>query len=153
MRLARVRDVTALVLIAGHLLAFALIFTRMHRYLAEASDKLELVLILSPLTGLFALAGVRHFLADDGSPQRSQARVTAGFALTAIGIPLFFTGFINYTLFVYPFGVAEDPKSLRLALAGSEAGLGALLGAVAEKLFGVNIAELRKEIEKRRETT
>lgn len=144
MLLRHVRNAAAAVLVVGHLVAVALVFTRLHAYLATAAEKVELVLILAPLTGLFALAGVRHILSNPAG-SRSRAKASASFALVAVGIPLAFVGFIIYTLSVYPFGVAEDPDSLRMTLAATEAALGAMLGAVVEKLFGEDMDELRKE--------
>ncbi|MFZ5962763.1 hypothetical protein ACOXXX_07400 [Thalassococcus sp. BH17M4-6] len=145
MRLGTIRELAALILIAGHLLAVALIFGRLHDW-ANSTERLELVLILSPLTGLFALAGVRHILGTERR-RRSTAKVTAAFGIVAVGLPLIFCGFILYTIWVFPYGVAADLDSLRLTLAASEAGLGALIGAVAEKLFGADMAALRDEVE------
>lgn len=141
MKLGTVRELAALVLIAGHLIAVGLIFAKLNAW-ADAAQRLELVLILSPLTGLFALAGIRHVLGTS-KRTRSRAGVTPAFGVVAIGLPLCFTGFIIYAIAAFPGGVASDLDGLRMTIAASEAALGALIGAVAEKLFGTDLKELR----------
>ncbi|QHQ34831.1 hypothetical protein [Algicella marina] len=147
MRKQVVRDAVAMILIFGHLIAMGLIFTRMHAYLGTAAEKLELALILSPLTGLFALAALRHVL-DSESRRKSRAKSNGAFAAIVLLVPACFVGFIIYTLLAYPFGVAEDLASLRMTLAATEVALGAMMGLIAERLFGVDLAELRKDIAK-----
>ena len=98
------------------------------------------------MTGLFALAGLRHVLGTGANRrQRSRARVRPAFAAVALGLPVAFIGFIVFVLMAFPHGVASDIDSLRITLSATEVALGAMLGAVAEALFGSDLDEMRRE--------
>ncbi|MCM2476603.1 hypothetical protein HGO38_24460 [Rhizobium sp. CG5] len=145
MRHDSIKGMVATVLVAGHITAIILVFTHLHAYLASTAEKLEIVLILSPLTGLFALAAVKHVMRNPEIKAASR-RVSSSYAAISVGIPVVFVGFVIYAIVAYPFGIAEDPQSLRMALAAVEVALGAMLGAIVESLFDTNLKELKKEV-------
>ena len=148
LRLSHVRDIAASILVLGHLVAIFLVFVHLHAYFETAAEKLEIVLILSPLTGLFALAGLKSILSQPERRHSSSdaSRTTAVFAIAAISIPAALIGFVIYAILAYPFGAASDPTSLRMTLASVEVALSALVGAVAETLFGVDLKKLKKDL-------
>lgn len=149
MKLKSIREIVAIVLIFGHLIAIGLVFFKLKDYFRDISDRLEFVFILAPITGLYAVAALKYILR---SPEKtsddavSNIKVSSSFALTTTSIPIVFTAFILYTLYTYPFGVANDPKSLRMTISAVEAGIGILLGLVAETLFSVDLKEVRKSV-------
>jgi chromate transport protein ChrA len=143
MTLRSVRDTSALILIAGHILAIMLVFMRLQQYFERVEERMEIVLILSPLTGLFALAALKDIL-NSAHTADPKVPVRFAFAFACLGIPSVFTSVIIYTILRYPFGIADSPQSLRLTLSAVEVALGGLIGAVSDRLFGVNISSLRK---------
>ena len=97
------------------------------------------------ILGLFALAALRHVLGTGANRrQRSRARARPVFTVVALGLPLAFIGFILFVLLAFPHSVASDIDSLRITLSATEVALGAMLGAVAEALFGSNLDEARR---------
>lgn len=152
MTINTVRNSTAMVLVLGHIVAILLVFMLLGDYFERMDEKLEIVLILSPLTGLFALAALKHVLASKGVLGRSR-RVETVYATFCIGIPLIFVSFVIYTIARYPFGVAESPQGLRMTLAAIEVALGGLLGTIAEHLFQADLKELKSSESARVRTT
>ncbi|ELY5145827.1 hypothetical protein SM738_004483 [Vibrio vulnificus] len=138
MKLNTVRDIASLTLIFGHILAIGLVFFVLHDFFSDAADKMEIALILSPLTGLFAVAALKSIFNHQDLPEESNH---VGFALAtvSIGIPVTFIGMIIITIWMYPFGIASDPQSLKITLSCIEVGLGSLLGLLSEKLFNVKV--------------
>jgi len=141
MRLSTVRDIASIILIFGHILAISLVFFVLHDYFSAAADKMEIALILSPLTGLFAIAGLKSIFNHPEIEGKSK-KVSVAFSLVSIGIPLSFIAMIITTIGMYPFGIASDPQSLKITLSCIEVGLGGLLGLLSEKLFDVNVKTL-----------
>ena len=144
MTLRSIRDVSALILIVGHASAIMLVFFRLQGYFENVEERMEIVLILSPLTGLFALAALKNILSSAHATSRGSP-VRFAFAFSCVGIPIIFVALIIYTIIRYPFGIADSPQSLRMTLSAIEVALGGLIGAVSERLFGADIESLRKE--------
>lgn len=127
----------SLILVGGHILAIALVFLELHEYLPQAAEKLEIVLILSPITGVFAVAGVNHILSKPGGGPAGR-KVTFAYSVVTLLLPAFLIFFICFTLISYPFGIASDLESLRITISSIEVALGAMVGAIANKLFGAS---------------
>ncbi|CAK1830583.1 hypothetical protein BCT35_22775 [Vibrio lentus] len=144
MKLNNVRDIASLILIFGHILAIALVFFVLHDFFSAAADKMEIALILSPLTGLFAIAALKSIF-NNAEVNAKPKIVSVAFASVSIGIPLCFIAMIITTIAMYPFGIASDPQSLKITLSCIEVGLGGLLGLLSEKLFDVNVKTLAAE--------
>ena len=150
MKIESVRVLAAMILIFGHLAAVALVFFHLHSYFRDVTEKLEIVFILTPITGLLAAASLKYVLANSVrvvAKNNTEPEISSdAFAVTTIGLSTLFVAFIIYLIASYPFGIASDPTSLRMSISMGEIALGGMLGLVVEKLFSVNLAELRKEL-------
>ena len=67
---------------------------------------MELVLILSPITGVFAIAVLKNVL-DEQKVKIEEDAVSNAFAIFSISIPAIFVALIIYIIATYPFGVAR----------------------------------------------
>ncbi|MBX3575655.1 MAG: hypothetical protein KF723_00500 [Rhizobiaceae bacterium] len=144
MRRTVVRDIAAATLVFGHITAIVLVFVFLHDYFRLIQEKIEIVLILSPITGVFAVAALKNVMSEP-APRELQDAVGVSFTMFSIGIPAVFIVFICYIIVSYPFGIADSPQALRITLSAVEVALGALVGIVAEKLFSGNIEEIRRQ--------
>ncbi|CZF77199.1 hypothetical protein GCE9029_00066 [Grimontia celer] len=136
MKKSIVRDLAATILIFGHILAISLVFFVLHDYFSEASEKMEIALILAPLTGFFATAALKSIF-NNQNGEYEKKTVSLTFSLVVIFIPLVFIAMIVACILLYPFQIASDPQSLKITISAIEVALGGLLGLISEELFEV----------------
>ena len=151
MNKSTVRSITGVGLVLGHVVAFLLIFYRLDSYTPSLEAKLGLILAIAPITGAFALAATRYIISAQSRSQPQSHRkgiekYDYSFGILAILLPLGFVFLIVLELWLYPYGVSSNLDSLRLSLGMMETGLGLVVGAFVEELFGIKLKSIIEEV-------
>lgn len=133
MKLEFARNGAATIILFTHLAAILYVFFGKSAVL-ELSERIEIVLLLSPLTGVFALAAVRHVMTE-ARRRRSRRKVSYTFAFFALGIPAIFGALILFCIATYPEGFEGSIERLRITLSAIEVVIGGLIGAISDELF------------------
>lgn len=133
MKLDTVRNLAATILLSTHIGAMLFVFFGKAGVL-EMAERVEIVLLLSPLTGFFALMAVKHVISEQGRLP-SDITVSNTFVLFALGIPSVFGGLIIYSVASYPSGFDGNVEQLRITLSAIEVIIGGLIGVIADELF------------------
>ena len=120
-------------LVLGHIGAIFLLFIRLGHYF-DLNEVVQVILILSPLTGLFATAVVK-FYSDTADLPPSTIVVNPMFGLICFTLCIAFLLAIFYVIFDFPFGIIRGKEEFKTAIAGIQTALGVLLGVVVTKLF------------------
>ena len=138
MKLSRLKDTIGFTLVGLHLLAIGLAFALLQPLMEPESFRVT-VLILSPVTAIYALAYLRevakNFLVEQGQLSPPQF-VTPQFAILAVLFTLAFSVGIIYTIYDFSRGNIASADNLKASLATIETALGAFLGLIIETLFG-----------------
>jgi len=138
MRLGTVKNVVGLALVGLHFLAMILCWYWLESRLSTQDFRIT-ILILSPVTSVYALAYVREVIrtmyADTPDPADDRL-VTQRFSYLSIFFSFIFSAGVIYTIYQYKQGTALAPDDLKDRLALIETALGVFLGLVVETLFG-----------------
>jgi hypothetical protein len=133
MNIGLVRNGLAACLILGHIGAVFLLFFRLGSYF-ETDELVQIILMLSPLTGLYATAVVTFYSATAEAPPEVK-KINAMFGVISFILCLAFLIAIFYAIFDFPFGVIKSKEAFKTVLTGIQTALGVLLGIVVTKLF------------------
>jgi hypothetical protein len=133
MRVNVVRNTLAACLILGHIGAIFLLFFRLGKFF-ETEEIVQIILMLSPLTGFYATAVVKFYSENAELPAES-TKINAMFGIICFTLCLAFQFAIFYAIFDFPFGTIRSKDGLRAVFSGIETALGVLLGIVVTKLF------------------
>jgi ABC-type antimicrobial peptide transport system permease subunit len=128
-----VRNTLAGLLLAGHIGAIFLLFFRLGSYF-ETDEVVQIILMLSPLTGLYATAVVK-FYSENADLPPTDLKINAMFAAICLFLCLAFLFAIFYTIYDFPFGTIRTKESFKTVISAIETALGVLLGIVVTKLF------------------
>ncbi|SFJ86320.1 hypothetical protein SAMN04488498_1019 [Mesorhizobium albiziae] len=138
MRLGRLKDIIGFSLVGLHLLAIGLCFWLLKPRLTPEDFHLT-VLILTPITAIFALAYVREVarvMLVGTTDEIDQKLVATRFSTLSIMFTLAFSLAVLYTIWDYARGNAQSADDLKISLSTIETALGAFLGLIVETLFG-----------------
>lgn len=133
----------ALIVIFGHILVFIAGLALGVFRLMSGTDALQTVLMASPILASTALAGMSHILNRKAGYQTSSEdpfSIVLCLILPTILIAIILAVFILFYVQVDGFG----PEQLKITLGAIETTLGAFLGAISKKLFGVDTRSGRK---------
>ena len=101
-----VRNILAVCLILGHIGAIFLLFFRLGSYFST-EETVQIVLLLMPLTGLYATAVVT-FYSDNAEVPPAATKINAMFGVICFILCLSFLFAIFYAIFNFPFGVINS---------------------------------------------
>jgi cytochrome bd-type quinol oxidase subunit 2 len=129
----RLSSITGWLIILGHFGLIALILLYLDSYL-NASQKMQVILSLCPVTAIYLIAVVRSFLAkqrqfDQGEP------VNGNMVGISILFPAAIISFLAYLILRYPSSIAGDVSSLQTWTAASEVAFAGTVGLIVEDLF------------------
>jgi hypothetical protein len=136
--LGRLKDLTGFSLVGLHLLAIGMCFYLLKPRM-NPQDFQVTVLILTPITAIFALAYVREAARGllVASRDAGDARaVSTRFAVLSLLFVTAFSFAVVYTIWDYADGNSQTADDLKLSLSTVETALGAFLGLIVETLFG-----------------
>ncbi|TWB04491.1 hypothetical protein [Bradyrhizobium stylosanthis] len=105
----------------------------------KQSDFRITILILCPVTAIYALAFVREVLRFMfvGSADKDDSRaVTLSFVLVSVLFTVVFSIGVIYSIYKFSIGTTMTPDDLKERLAWIETGLGGFMGLIVETLFG-----------------
>jgi hypothetical protein len=128
-----VRNVLAILLLLGHIVAIFLLFFRLGNYF-ETDEVVQIILMLSPLTGLYATAVVK-FYSENAELPPTDSKISSMFAAICFILCTAFLFAIFYSIFDFPFGTIKTKESFKTIISAIETALGVLLGIVVTKLF------------------
>jgi hypothetical protein len=138
MKLGAIKNVVGGILVGLHLLATFLCFYWLRSRL-NASDFRLTILILCPVTAVYALAYLREVARSMfvDAPDVDDARlVRPRFAVLSTLFSLAFCIAIIFTIWDFKGGTTMSPEDLKDQLALIETALGGFLGLIVETLFG-----------------
>lgn len=140
MRKATVAAIVAAIILGGHFLVF--LFGLMQGVLGslEGPELWETLLITSPVLSVTAASALTHLLRSQHEVDREEV-VTRSFAIISIVVPVVLLLCITIVFTaLYRQAAGFDPTDARIALGSIETFLGAFLGAVSDRLFGLQHA-------------
>jgi hypothetical protein len=138
MRLGTVKNLVGAALVGLHLVAIFLCFYWLKGKLSAQDFRLT-ILILSPVTAMYAVAYVREVLRNinpAGEDAEDKELVRTRFAVLSILFSAAFSVGIIYTLYDFSTGKAMSADDLKDQLALIETSLGVFFGLIIERLFG-----------------
>jgi hypothetical protein len=137
-QLGRLKDIVGFSLVGLHLIAIGLCFFWLQDRMSAQDFQLT-ILILTPVTALYALAYLRevarNMIVGTGAAEDAQL-VTGRFAFLAVVFILAFSSAVIFTIYDFAQGNAQSADDLKISLSTTETALGAFLGLIIETLFG-----------------
>lgn len=138
MRLGHVKNSVGGLLVALHVSAIFLCFLWLEDRMKQSDFRIT-ILILCPVTAIYALAFVREVLRFMfvGSADKDDSRaVTLSFVLVSVLFTVVFSIGVIYSIYKFSIGTTMTPDDLKERLAWIETGLGGFMGLIVETLFG-----------------
>jgi hypothetical protein len=129
----RLSSITGWLIILGHFGLIMLILIYLDSYL-NASQKMQVILSLCPVTAVYLVAVVRSFLARQRQFDQSY-RVNGNMIGISILFPIALISFLAYLILRYPGSIAGDVSSLQTWTAASEVAFAGTVGLIIEDLF------------------
>jgi putative copper export protein len=112
MRIDILRNGLAACLILGHITVIFLLFFRLGNYF-EVDEIVQIILIISPITGFYATAVVK-FYADTAEQPVQTTTINTMFGVISFMLCIAFLFAIFYTIFDFPHGVIRTQESFFL---------------------------------------
>jgi LytS/YehU family sensor histidine kinase len=102
----------------------------------DIKQKISIVLIISPVFGLYTIAVAKSFVENRRNTEIKETRLNLTFSLFSLLATFAFIFFILNSLISFKNKTIIDPEDLKLYLSISEVSFGAFLGLVIGSLFG-----------------
>ena len=122
-------------ILLSHAVAFFGIVAWKSEYIPAALDRLDVAMILVPVTAGYFLAVVRSAIANQSTTEPVR-RVNGNYAFVVLFVTVIFCAALLYMVFQYPAVVGPTTVELRRWLVILEIGFGSGFGLIAEDLFG-----------------
>ncbi|MDP3075890.1 hypothetical protein [Bradyrhizobium sp.] len=136
MNIEVMRLVVGLIVLATHIVAFFGIVVWQSGYIPVATERLDLALLLVPVSAGFFLAVVRSAVQNRKAMIAAAEPVGVNYVAVVTTVALAFSGALLFFVFSYPAVVGPTTVELRRWLVILEIGFGAGFGMIAEDLFG-----------------